>query len=88
MFCICVYDINVKRLDRIYSILRQYLCWVQNSVFEGEISKSQLTELCKILEKTIDPEEDSIVMYVLKREKDAKRILLGREKGKFNKIIW
>lgn len=88
MFCICVYDINVKRLDRIYSILRQYLCWVQNSVFEGEISKSQLIELCKVLEKTIDPEEDSIIIYVLKREKDAKRILLGREKGKFNKIIW
>ncbi|HIQ49783.1 MAG TPA: CRISPR-associated endonuclease Cas2 [Nanoarchaeota archaeon] len=58
---------KIKRLDRIYSILRQYLCWVQNSVFEGEISKSQLIELGRFTrnfseQKTLKT-ENSLYLY-------------------------
>ena len=37
MYVIIVYDINVDRVNKVKSFLRQYLFWIQNSVFEGEL---------------------------------------------------
>jgi CRISPR-associated protein Cas2 len=45
MYCILVYDVNIKKVSKVNKILRRYLYWVQNSVFEGEISESNLMEL-------------------------------------------
>ena len=38
MYIIIVYDINTKRVNKVKSLLRMYLNWIQNSVFEGEIN--------------------------------------------------
>ena len=38
MFIILVYDIDVKRVGKVLKKCREYLNWVQNSVFEGEIT--------------------------------------------------
>jgi len=38
MFVIMVYDVGAERLPKVLSIGRRYLTWIQNSVFEGEIS--------------------------------------------------
>ncbi len=40
MFVILVYDFEQKRVAKALKIARKYLYWVQNSVFEGEITKS------------------------------------------------
>ena len=33
-----VYDIKVERVNKVKSFLRQHLFWIQNSVFEGEVT--------------------------------------------------
>ena len=44
MYVILVYDINVDRVDKVRKFLRQSLIWVQNSVFEGELTRHSLSE--------------------------------------------
>ena len=39
MYVIVVYDIGEKRVAKMLKLCRQYLNWIQNSVFEGEITK-------------------------------------------------
>ena len=45
MYVILVYDFGEKRVAKMLKLCRKYLCWVQNSVFEGEISAVRLKEL-------------------------------------------
>ena len=50
MYIILVYDISLegngqKRWNRVFKICKQYLTHIQNSVFEGEISKADLFKL-------------------------------------------
>ena len=63
MYLIIVYDINTKRVNKVKSCLRTYLYWIQNSVFEGEISEVKYEEMKNKLEKIIDKDEDSIIVY-------------------------
>ena len=45
MYIILVYDCGEKRVAKMLKLCRQYLNWIQNSVFEGEISEVKLQEL-------------------------------------------
>ena len=42
---ILVYDFGEKRVGKMLKLCRRYLHWIQNSVFEGEISEVKLKEL-------------------------------------------
>jgi CRISPR-associated protein Cas2 len=44
-------------------VLKQYLMWIQNSAFEGEITLGKLEELRVLISHIIDKEKDSIVVY-------------------------
>jgi CRISPR-associated protein Cas2 len=73
-----VYDMNVERVNRALSIGRKYLTWVQNSVFEGELTKAQFEHLKAELKQITDEEEDSIVFYLLRRKEYVGRETLGQ----------
>ena len=45
MYVIIVYDVNVERVNKVKSFLRQYLYWIQNSVFEGELTRSEFRKV-------------------------------------------
>lgn len=45
-FVIITYDIEETRVNKIRKILKKYLYWSQNSVFEGEITEGLLAQ-CK-----------------------------------------
>lgn len=77
MFIILTYDVNAKRVGKALKLCRQYLKRVQNSVFEGYITESQLQILKKSLFKIIDPQKDSIRIYELASLKYSKVELLG-----------
>ncbi len=87
MKVIIVYDINIQRVDIVRQILKQYLSWIQNSVFEGEISFGTLEELKTRLKKTIDIDTDSIIIYTINNPVWVNKFSLGREKGTTNNII-
>lgn len=66
---------------------RKYLNWVQNSVFEGEISDANLKKLMMELDRIIDKEEDSVILYNLRTTKYYSREILGQKKGGNENII-
>lgn len=87
MYAIIVYDVNVGRVSKVCQFLRRYLDWIQNSVFEGELSESQLIKVEDGLKEIIDEDEDSILIYILTSEKLLKRKFMGRRKGETSPII-
>ncbi|MCX6152708.1 MAG: CRISPR-associated endonuclease Cas2 [Candidatus Kapabacteria bacterium] len=81
MYCILVYDINEKRVAKILKLMRGYLNWIQNSVFEGELSKGMLDELMFKAGKIIHKEEDSIIIYTLQNQKFLDKLSMGIDKS-------
>ncbi len=81
MYVILVYDIGEKRVNKVLKTCRKYLNWVQNSVFEGEITKAKLEKLKMELKKIIKTDEDSIIFYILRTTKYTKKETMGKEKG-------
>ncbi|MGB9760147.1 MAG: CRISPR-associated endonuclease Cas2 [Thermoproteota archaeon] len=87
LYVIVVYDVNVSRVTKVCQFLRQYLNWVQNSVFEGELSESQLEEVKVGLKEILDLEQDSITIYILPAEKFLKREYMGKRKAELSSVI-
>jgi CRISPR-associated protein Cas2 len=87
LFVIIVYDVEVDRLNAVRVFLKQYLFWVQNSVFEGDLTKSQFEEVINGLSPLIDETCDSIIIYSLGSTRYFERIILGVEKGEVDNIL-
>lgn len=87
MYVILVYDIGEKRVGKMLKLCRQYLNWIQNSVFEGEISEVKLKEL-KLKAKSIIKEDmDSIIIFKANDEKWLDKEIVGKEKSSLDNII-
>lgn len=78
---IIAYDVGVERLDAVRHILKQYLTWIQNSAFEGEISEGNLEEMRLKIYEIIDQNVDSVVVYSINNPSWVNRRIWGREKG-------
>ncbi len=87
MFVILVYDIKEKRVAKVLKVCRKYLNWVQNSVFEGEITKAKLVKLKTELSKIIKKDEDSILFYKFRTLKYYEREVMGKEKQSPDNIL-
>lgn len=87
MYVIIVYDIKVERVNKVKSFLRQHLFWIQNSVFEGEISRSEFQKIKNGLLDIIDEEEDSIIIYPFEFFSEVERTVLGVEKSPIDEIL-
>jgi CRISPR-associated protein Cas2 len=81
LFVILVYDFNEKRVGKALKIARKYLHWVQNSVFEGEITQANYTKLKMELQSVMNPNEDSVIFYTFRTQKYSKREEFGLKKG-------
>jgi len=81
MFVILVYDIELKRVAKVLKTCRKYLYWVQNSVFEGEISEANLAKLKIELSRIIDKNKDSIIIYNFRTTRYSSVEILGIKKG-------
>lgn len=81
MYVILVYDFGEKRVGKMLKLCRKYLCWVQNSVFEGEISAVQLKELLMSAEHFMKKEEDSIILFKGRDKNWMEKEIVGRERG-------
>jgi CRISPR-associated protein Cas2 len=87
MYSILVYDMNEKRVGKALKICRKYLNWVQNSVFEGEISYAKLEKLKVELRKLMNKEEDSIIIYTMRTDRYTDREIMGLRKGGEESVI-
>ncbi len=88
MYIILVYDINEKRVGKMLKLCRQYLNWIQNSVFEGEITDVKLKEL-KSKAKNIMKEEDSdsIIIFKSRQEKWLEKEVIGEDKNPLDTFL-
>lgn len=87
MYVIIVYDVSVERVSKVCQFLRQYLNWVQNSVFEGELTESEILRIKTEIKNIIDEERDSITIYKLGSEKLLKKEFIGVKKAEPSQII-
>jgi CRISPR-associated protein Cas2 len=87
MYVILVYDVAVERVNRVRGFLRQYLDWIQNSVFEGNLTKAALKEITQELKEITVPEEDSIIIYILNDEKYMRKKYIGEPKAEPTTIL-
>jgi len=81
MFVIMVYDVEVKRVNKVLKIARKYLYWVQNSVLEGDISPAKLEKLKAELKHIINEKKDSIIFYIFRTTRYSNREIMGIQKG-------
>jgi len=93
MKIILVYDIELreprdqKRLNWAKKIARKYLHHVQKSVFEGDITQSQLAKLQSEVLKVIDPQRDSVIIYKMPEAVQWERIVLTKREPPTENII-
>lgn len=86
MYIILVYDINQKRVAKMLKLCRKYLHWIQNSVFEGEITMVKLKEL-KIKANRLMKEGDSLIIFKSRQQEWLDKEILGEEKNPLDSFI-
>jgi len=87
MYVILVYDIGEKRVGKILRLCRKYLSWIQNSVFEGEISEVKLKELLLKAERIIEKEVDSIIIFKNSDERWMEKQIVGKERSSIDNFL-
>lgn len=87
MYVILVYDIGQKRVGKMLKLCRKYLNWIQNSVFEGEITEVKLEELKIKSKKLMDGESDSLIIFKSRDEKWLYKEIVGSERSSLDNII-
>ncbi len=81
MYVILVYDVKQQRVGKLLKLCRRYLHWIQNSVFEGEISEVKLQELLLKAAAFLDKEEDSILLFKSRTTQWLEKQVWGHERS-------
>jgi len=93
MKVILIYDIETiepsdqKRLNKVRKVARRYLYHVQKSVFEGDLTESQLHKLEKTILEIVDKNRDSVIIYKLPDTVKWERTILARKSFDFDSNI-
>lgn len=87
MYVILVYDIEEKRVGKMLKLCRRYLNWIQNSVFEGELSDVKLKELLSKAKEIMQIDKDSIIIFKSRQEKWLEKVVIGKEKNNLDNFI-
>ena len=87
MYVILVYDIGEKRVGKMLKLCRRYLHWIQNSVFEGEITDVKLRELKHEAKAIMNLKEDSVIVFSSREERWLQKQVIGREKNELDNFL-
>lgn len=77
---ILVYDMGQKRVSKMLKLCRRYLNWIQNSVFEGEMTEVQLEELLHGAKDIMNEHEDSLILFKNRDPKWLDKVIVGVER--------
>jgi CRISPR-associated protein Cas2 len=80
MYVILVYDMGQKRVGKMLKHYRKYLNWIQNSVFEGEITEVKLKEMVLDAKKIMNEDEDSLIIFKSRNERWLDKEVIGQER--------
>ncbi len=87
MYIILVYDIGEKRVGKMLKLCRQYLNWIQNSVFEGELTPAKLRELKMKASNIMQEDEDSLIIFQSRNEEWLEKEVIGKEKNPLDSFL-
>lgn len=88
-----MYDINTetkagqKRLRQIFNLLKRYLIRIQNSVFEGEVTKAKFEEMKLNVNSIIDRTIDSVIFFKSRDIKWMDKDICGFEKDNTDNFL-
>ncbi len=81
------YDVNEKRVQKVFKICKKYLTHFQYSVFRGEMTPSKLIQMKTELNKIINKEEDFICIIKLINDNVFGEEILGKREGNGEDLI-
>jgi CRISPR-associated protein Cas2 len=87
MYVILVYDIGEKRVGKMLKLCRRYLNWIQNSVFEGEITEVKLKELQASARRVMNEDEDSMIIFKSRDQKWLEKEIIGQERSSTDNFL-
>ena len=87
MYIILVYDVKQQRVGKMLRLCRRYLHWIQNSVFEGEISEVKLTELLVKARTIMNEDEDSVILFKSRTQQWLEKQVVGRERSSLDNLL-
>lgn len=87
MYIIVVYDVGQKRVVKVLKFLRRHLHWIQNSVFEGEVTPAQYQEIEYGIKKRIKEKTDSVYLFSMRNHKLLSKKIIGRELNEISNIL-
>jgi CRISPR-associated protein Cas2 len=87
MYVLLVYDVEVARLSKVHKFLKRHLHWVQNSVFEGELTEAQIETVKAGLRRLMSDDADSVLIYTARDQKWLMRESLGRERSETGNLL-
>ena len=87
MYAIIVYDVGIERVNKVHKFLKQYLHWIQNSVFEGELGEADMLAVKKGIKGIIDADTDSVLLFVFRDPGFCEKEIIGQERNPTGTII-
>lgn len=87
MYVIAVYDVESKRCVKMLKLCRRYLNWIQNSVFEGEISMVDLKKMIWEAEQIMDKKTDSLIIFKSRQEEWLDKQVIGLERMSLDQLL-
>ncbi|RIJ47245.1 CRISPR-associated endonuclease Cas2 [Maribellus luteus] len=87
MYVIAVYDVGQKRVAKMLKLCRRYLNWIQNSVFEGEITEARLEEFKFRASQIMDEDDDSLIIFKTRQEKWLDKEIVGHERQNLGNFL-
>lgn len=92
MYIILVYDIVVddegkKILPKVFKCCKKYLSHIQNSVFEGDMKKSQILDLKTELQKLLRKDKDSLIVFSSRDQKWLQKEFWGKEEDVTSRFL-
>jgi len=92
VYVILVYDIKSddkgqRVWSNVYKTCKKYLVHIQNSVFEGEISKSQLMRMKSELKVHLREDLDSLIVFKSRNESWLSKEFWTKEDDKTSNFV-
>lgn len=92
MYIILVYDISLEDcgarvLNKVFKLCKKYLHHIQNSVFEGELTYSQILSLKTQLNNYIRDDIDSVILFQSREERWLKKEILGIQEDRTSNFL-
>jgi len=79
MYIIAIYDVGSERCPKMLKLCRRYLNWIQNSVFEGELSEVKLKKLIIEAKEIMEEDYDSFIIFKNRHKNWLDKQVIGKE---------